>query len=249
LALDFSTYNMYSKQILSFLGFGALSSATTLLTADQFENGEAVKNAAPLWLFPSDTCMPSPAYSGTPPNVTQTQGNDPDNCNIFKLDNNCPEQPENTGSYTEATKFPTYYMTSKCDDGTYRILYDVYYTKDTGHANDWEWIVLLFQPTSSDSSQYRRTDVWLEQDGDHPSAPWDDFETFSGANYTVSGKGFDRPKIYCAKFHHSTHSDSYTTAFEDTCPPDSDVDYRTDDYFYDSTNWLVDGTTVPKDWD
>ena len=79
-----------------------------------------------LWLLPSGTCFPSAAsWDGV-----QNGGNAPDNCNIGKLDHNCPAQPAWGGDYTTAHDFPTYYLVRKCDNlDQWRILYDVYFTK------------------------------------------------------------------------------------------------------------------------
>lgn len=135
----------------------------------QTDPGNAAAQAAPLWLLPSGTCFPSSA--GDPTTGIQSDGNDPDFCNILKLDNNCPVQPAWQASYTKAHDFPTYYLVRYCGDlDQWRVLYDVWFTKDTGHRDDWEWAVVNFK-RGGDGLWYRDS-VVLEQDGAHGFSAW-----------------------------------------------------------------------------
>jgi hypothetical protein len=148
-----------------------------------------------MWMLPGGTCFPSAAsWDGV-----QNPGNAPDNCNILELNHNCPEQPGQDGSnnQVEAHTFPTYYVVRNCPDDTWRVAYDVYFTKvcfakrkvskrenlrfltvlsfqDTGHRNDWEWAVVIWRRwNEGDSSKFVRWGVKLEQDGDHAWVEWD----------------------------------------------------------------------------
>ena len=157
----------------------------------------AAQAAAPMWYMPSGTCMPSAAEDGQ---GHQTNGVGADNCNIGKLASGCPPQPQwggaNTGYYNiEGEPFstvPTYYANGFCtSDNTWRIIYYVYFKKDTGHKSDWEGIVMKFKDPNGDNN-WVRSSVIMEQgmgerttlvyftadncdiDGHHPEISWSD---------------------------------------------------------------------------
>ncbi|KAI1091410.1 hypothetical protein F5B19DRAFT_503244 [Rostrohypoxylon terebratum] len=100
----------------------------------------AAQAAAPAWFMASGTCMPSAAEDGQ---GHQTSGVDTDNCNINKLSNGCPPQPAWQGTNTfygniagePFSNIPTYYNVVKCGN-QWKIIYYVYFKKDTGHKSD-----------------------------------------------------------------------------------------------------------------
>lgn len=113
------------------------------------------------------TCMPSAAVW----NGQQTAGNDADHCNLAKLDNNCPAQNAWQGAYTKSHDFPTYYLVRYCSGlDQWRILYDVYFTKDTGHKSDWEWAVMVLK--HGGDGKYYRDSIIMENEGDHGYSTW-----------------------------------------------------------------------------
>jgi hypothetical protein len=70
---------------------------------------------------------------------------------------------------------PTYWASTFCNgdssgsDASYRIIYYVYFKKDTGHKSDWEGIVVRF--TSPDGGNtYTRESVIMEQGWSHLAA-------------------------------------------------------------------------------
>lgn len=88
----------------------------------------------------------------------QTNGVNTDNCNIGKLNSGCPPEPQWWGSGTHYAnipgepfwQIPTYFNVVHCNgdsaggDESWRIVYYVYFKKDTGHMSDWEGVVLRF---------------------------------------------------------------------------------------------------------
>lgn len=68
-----------------------------------------------------------------------------------------------------------------------RVLYDVYFTKDTGHRHDWEWAVVKLVPSGDEQQSLIRAGVWLEQDGDHPYFAWNKLFTYTDGGGMVSG--------------------------------------------------------------
>lgn len=148
---------------------GAL--ANNPIAGNLFTDGNgiaAAQAAAPMWYMASGTCMPSAAEDGQ---GHQTNGVDPDYCNLSKLGNNCPPQPAWQGEQTlyanisgePFADIPTYYAAGYCDgDSTWRIVYYVYFKKDTGHKSDWEGIVTIFTDPNNDTN-WVRDRVLMEQ--------------------------------------------------------------------------------------
>lgn len=125
----------------------------------------AAEAAAPMWYMPSGTCMPSAAEDGQ---GHQTNGVTNDNCNINKLASGCPQQPEWQGTNTfygnvagePFGTIPTYWSVKKCGDD-WKIIYYVYFKKDTGHKSDWEGAVVKFRNNGGDT--WVRDSVTMEQ--------------------------------------------------------------------------------------
>jgi hypothetical protein len=162
---------MRSLTILSSLLLGAveLASANNALPRSAFTNNnglEAAQGGAPMWYMASGTCMPSAAEDG---NGHQTNGVDPDNCNINKLSSGCPTQPQWTGINTfygnvggePFGTIPTYWKVQECGN-QFKVIYYVYFKKDTGHKSDWEGIVVAWS-SHDGGNTYVRDAVALEQ--------------------------------------------------------------------------------------
>ncbi|KAF2159460.1 hypothetical protein M409DRAFT_60806 [Zasmidium cellare ATCC 36951] len=214
----------------------------TAIDNDTFQNdpaGAAIQ-AAPLWFLPTSTCFRSPAEV----NGEQTNGNDPDNCNINKIDNNCPQQPDWQGAYTKANSFPTYYYVKYCGDlDQWRILYDVYFTKDTGHKSDWEWAVI-----NNGNGGYNRDSVIMEQEGNHGYSAWSSIpEAFIDNIYNNDGSNGNHAKLYVAKWHHSIQT-SPNSSFKSTCPPGFKDDFRANDYYWVASDNLVSDDVIDPSW-
>jgi hypothetical protein len=55
----------------------------------------------------------------------------------------------------------------------------------------------------------------------------------------------DHPKIYSAKYHHSMHTDT-NNKNKDDCAVLTQDQFRMNDYYYYSGDWLVDGNVVKR---
>ncbi|KAH0495973.1 hypothetical protein TgHK011_009495 [Trichoderma gracile] len=172
----------FSKVVPLLLLAAKSALANTPIPASDFsQNGglAAAQAAAPMWYMASGTCMPSAAEDGQ---GHQTNGVDTDNCNINALANGCPQQPAWQGANTFYGNvpgepwgtIPTYWKAAYCGNTTWRIIYYVYFKKDTGHKSDWEGIVVEF--TSPDGGNtYVRNRVIMEQGMAYPRSPSDAF--------------------------------------------------------------------------
>jgi len=242
---------------LALLGAKTALANNPISSSDFNNNGglAAAQAAAPMWYMASGTCMPSAAEDGQ---GHQTNGVDTDNCNIDKLSNGCPPQPAWQGTNTfygnvagePFGTIPTYWAAKQCGS-RWRIIYYVYFKKDTGHKSDWEGVVVNFD-SADGGNTYTRTSVTQEQDGNHPTTNWGDInDTFDGDNDwpAFQQKNRDHPKIYFGKWHHSAHTDWHTTTFKNTCPPNSDDDFRNGDYQFWGANNLRPASVLNPSWD
>ncbi len=180
-------------------------------------------------------------------NGQQNGGNAQDNCNIHKLNHNCPAQPNWNGANTHLFSFPTYWDLRRCSQTEFRIAYNVYFTKDTGHRHDIEWVILVWGSNDGGKTFYRSRMIF-EQDGSHPSKQWGDIQnTFSNGNdqLNLGQKNQNHARVFVSKWHHSMHDDRYTQ-FKNTCPPNSVSDFRTDDYYFFAADNLQPMDSIPS---
>ncbi|CEJ93289.1 hypothetical protein VHEMI08888 [[Torrubiella] hemipterigena] len=234
-------------QTLSIATLAAVVSANTnhdisFMTGDPFQ---PALWSAPQWNFPSGTCLPSPASV----NGVQNGGNAPDNCNILKLNNHCPAEPKYNGPDTPLWSFPTYYDHQRCSTTEFRTAFNVYFTKDTGHRHDIEWVIVVWGSNDGGKTFYRNRMIF-EQDGSRPSKQWGDIQnTFDNQSDQLSlGQKFqNHARIFVGKFHHPMLDDRYTQ-FKNTCPIRSEADYRTNDFYFWSNQNLQHVNTIPENW-
>ncbi|KAK6520873.1 hypothetical protein TWF506_001116 [Arthrobotrys conoides] len=215
-----------------------------------------VRESAPLWLLPQGTCIPDSAVDK---DGVQNNGTDTDLCRLYgSLDAGCPDQASFDGPYTKSTAFPTYYHFRYCPNvNQIRILYDMYYPKDTGHRHDWEWAVVTFRQNITTDWRWHREQLILQNEGTNSVFPWADIpEAYSeGDNVrNNAGPNGDHPKLYVGKFHHSVHTDPYTSIFSkykcafNAAPVYGNWDYRDSDFYFPAQEWLVNGDLIRKDW-
>jgi hypothetical protein len=63
--------------------------------------------------------------------------------------------------------------------------------------------------------------------------------------FTDNQRYLDHPKIYSNKYHHAMHIDT-NGHNKDNCAVSSNNEFRMNDYYYNSGDWLVDGDTVKR---
>ncbi|KAJ2982931.1 hypothetical protein NQ176_g1060 [Zarea fungicola] len=191
----------------------------------------------------------------------QTNGVNTDNCNIGKLNSGCPPEPQWWGSGTHYAnipgepfwQIPTYFNVVHCNgdsaggDESWRIVYYVYFKKDTGHMSDWEGVVLRF---IRGGGGWIRESAILEQDGHHPHVAWSQInDTFDDENDQgqFTNRNRNHPKFYFGKFHHSVHYDWYD-GFKNTCPPSSADEFRNTDYQFWARDHLRHVSVLDPNW-
>ncbi|KAK6355121.1 hypothetical protein TWF696_004244 [Orbilia brochopaga] len=220
-----------------------------------------VRESAPLWLLPAGTCLPDAAVT----HGIQNNGTETDLCQLYgSLTAGCPAQlPSHGGGYTKSRPFPTYYLFRYCPNvNQIRILYDLYFPKDTGHKHDWEWAVVTFKQRSAPGGDWRwhREQLILQNEGTNSVYSWSDIpEAYThgdNVHNNAAAKG-DHPKLYVGKFHHSIHWDPFTWITSkyrcayNAPPVYGNWDYRDDEYYFPAQEWLVEGVQeggIRKDW-
>ncbi|TVY62832.1 hypothetical protein LSUE1_G008740, partial [Lachnellula suecica] len=200
------------------------------------------------WHMDEKTCFPSAA---TQPDGSKTANLTNDYCGVDgALNAGCPVQAAMTQNEQLSTAFPTYYTIRQCADKSWRVVYDVFFQKDTGHPYDWEWAAVKFVPNAQ--GDYIRDGVWLEQDGNHPYTSWASIpNTFDGDadKLTNAQTNRDHPKCYFGKWKHNVAL-VYNDDFANDCLGAiiEKKDYHSEDYaFYAADNLLVDAT-VPASY-
>ncbi|KUJ18905.1 uncharacterized protein LY89DRAFT_717416 [Mollisia scopiformis] len=243
---------MMNKAILLALWIGAgMVIANTPIDPSVFVDDPltAVIAAAPLWHFDEKTCFPSTA---TEADGSQTPSLPADDCAVLKaLNAGCPVQAAQTQQEQLSTAFPTYYAIQQCSsDNSWRIAYDVFFQKDTGHPYDWEWAVVKFLPNAD--GQYIRDGIWLEEDGNHPYTSWSSIpNTFDNDTdkFQYGNLNRDHPKAFFGKWKHNV-AVVYNDDYANDCLGAiiEKKDYHSDDYqYYAADNLLID-TTVPASY-
>jgi hypothetical protein len=158
-----------------------------------------VQASAPAWFLDQATCFPDSAIINGQPNA----GLDPGSNCLTPL-GGCPTQPPLNGERTQAASFPTYYTMQYCDDDaddiSWRISYDVYFPKDSGHRHDWEFAIVKWKKQTDGS--LLRDAIWMEQDPNIQHYIWDNIDTYT-TDVAEAGTNLNHPKLYFAKWHHS----------------------------------------------
>ncbi|CZT09287.1 uncharacterized protein RCO7_04104 [Rhynchosporium graminicola] len=134
-----------------------------------------------------------------------------------------------------STPFPTYYSIRKCDkDSSWRVVYDVFFQKDTGHPYDWG----STYETAFGSSKMGTVHTYiLGQNPKHLRL------TDRAQNGNTNR---NHPKAYFGKWKH--HVDvHFNDKFENDCfgAVLNSTDYHSDDYAYYASDNLVLGSAVP----
>ncbi|KAG9233350.1 hypothetical protein BJ875DRAFT_49242 [Amylocarpus encephaloides] len=231
----------------------SLVSANTPLPPSLFTTDPLaiVKAAAPLWHFDIKTCFPT---TGVQPDGSQTSSLPSDLCGVLTggiLDKGCPVQQKMNGPETPSTPFPTYYVARRCDkDGSWRVVYDVFFQKDTGHPYDWEWAAVKFLPNAD--GNYIRDGIWTEQDGNRPYTKWANVpHTFDGPDDKPQNNNKDRdhPKAYFGKWKHNVGL-IFNDPFANDClgAVVNKKDYHSDDYAFYAADNLVVNMAVPANY-
>ncbi|KAF3936985.1 hypothetical protein ABW19_dt0208990 [Dactylella cylindrospora] len=215
-----------------------------------------VRESAPLWLLPIGTCLPTSAVSEQ---GIQNNGTESDICQLYgSLNSDCPIQTPFDGSYSKSTAFPTYFLFRYCPNvNQYRVLYDLYFQKDTGHKHDWEWAAITFKQNQTTDWRWRKDKLILQNEGTNSVFDWKDIpEAYSEGDdiHNNSGPNGDHPKLYIGKFRHSVHMYPFTSALSkrqcmyNGAPVYGNWDYREADFYYPAQEWLVSGDVVRKGW-
>jgi len=173
-------------------------------SAFQGDGWTAAYAGQPMFFFAAGSCYPQSAIA----NGKKVGGQSQDACIVINLDKGCLHSIPWKEPNTHGVQVPTYYNVKKCEDGNYHVTYHLFWTHDSGHAWDWEWVDVVW--TRDGNGNYYQNYIVMEQDSHNAYYPWSSLGSFQNENDKFdSGRGQDRdhPKVYVAKFHHSMWPD------------------------------------------
>lgn len=76
-------------------------------------------------------------------NGVQVQGVDSDLC-FSSQNGGCADPGPWNGPNSPGNPFPVYYTVRQCNDNEWRVAYSIYFKKDSGHKNDWENSIVIW---------------------------------------------------------------------------------------------------------
>ncbi|KAM6509687.1 hypothetical protein FALCPG4_017334 [Fusarium falciforme] len=114
-----------------------------------FENGgheaaiAAAIAAAPMYHF-GRSWDRAPCYpEASEIDGEQVQGHHSDEC-VGNQNDGCIDPGPWNGVNSPKNGFPIYYTVRKCSENEWRVAYSIYFKKDSGHMNDWENSIVIW---------------------------------------------------------------------------------------------------------
>ncbi|KAI6226691.1 hypothetical protein M3Y95_00647400 [Aphelenchoides besseyi] len=205
----------------------------------------AAAASAPMFFFGkprgNKPCYPEAAEH----NGQQTNGVNQDNGVHANLNKGCADP----GNNRKGNPFPVYYSTNKCDNNHYRIVYSIYFKKDSGHKSDWEWVAVEWE-RQGQSNNFVRKSIFLSQHSSNQRIDWNKIQnTADDINdwESLGQKDKNHAKVYVGAFYHAIWQDR-KTSFDSVINTNSEFRSR-DYYFTPEYNDLRPANVVPKNWD
>ncbi|KAH6885196.1 hypothetical protein B0T10DRAFT_492168 [Thelonectria olida] len=234
--------------------FGAAALLATAALANDsipssaFENGgrDAAVAAAPMYHFGRSwgraPCYPEAAEI----NGVQVQGVDSDLC-FSSQNGGCADPGPWNGVNSPGNPFPVYYTVRKCNDNEWRVAYSIYFKKDSGHKNDWENSIVIWN--GDGNGQWTRTGTLLGWHSGWDYIKWNEIQnTVNDDNVLLQGgNNLNHAKVYQGFYYHPTFSTRKTSL--NTCANTRDEFRSWDWYFLPGTDWLYDGELIKDGWD
>ncbi|KAG7001952.1 hypothetical protein G7Y79_00030g064850 [Physcia stellaris] len=245
------------------------ASANTRMPGRMFweDSREVVRAAAPMWHFgrPGGSVRFLPILQkvlalltpyleimlpvrGSPRQWQKPNGAASDNGVLGALKTGCAKQGDWKGENTPGNYMPTYYTQNFCtNDNSWRITYYLYFSHDSGHRYDWEWVSVIWKKDNNDEDNWYRAAIKTSFHKTSKMSDWGKIQnTINGWDdrFDQNAKDRDHAKVYVGSFHHAMFLDRYTTF--GTLGAD-ELEFRSDDWYYLPLwdNDLIDGLTLP----
>ncbi|KAI9778758.1 MAG: hypothetical protein M1835_004838 [Candelina submexicana] len=203
--------------------------------------GAAVQ-AAPVFMFGADHGI-SP-WKNKAPCIPEGAGNSKGDgpnpgTNPTPSGDDCRNPSHYEGPFTKADPFPVYFSVVWCGlKGEWRINYDLYFSHDVGHKNDWESVTMTFHEHVPGSNIFYRDYVMLSQHSKKVQKAYKDVQSVNmvdGDNDVrpLDGRNKLHPKVYVGTWHHSMYFDGAHKADRSLALTNGEeYELRGDDWWY-----------------
>ncbi|KAM6510935.1 hypothetical protein FSOLCH5_011382 [Fusarium solani] len=235
--------------LVSLLAVATIVIANDPIPESAFENGghEAAVAAAPMYHFGRSwdraPCYPEAAET----NGEQVQGHHSDEC-VGNQNDGCADPGPWNGVNSPGNGFPVYYTVRKCGDNEWRVAYSIYFKKDSGHMNDWENSIIIWN--GDGNGGWIRAGTLLGFHGGWDYFAWGDIQNTVNNDGDLLDQGaqdHNHAKIYQGFFYHATFQTRKTSL--NTCANTHDEFRSWDWYFLPDSAWLYDGELIKDEWD
>ncbi|KAM0645877.1 hypothetical protein ACHAQF_000194 [Verticillium nonalfalfae] len=168
---------MYHKTLLAgvLATIAGLTSANDAIPGSAFENSghEAAIAGAPMYHFGRSwdrkPCYPEAGQT----DGVKTDGVDSDLC-FSSQNGGCADPGPWNGVNSPGNPFPVYYTVRQCNDNEWRVAYSIYYKKDSGHKNDWENSIVIWN--GDGAGGWKRSSTLLGWHGGWDYIAWGDIQ-------------------------------------------------------------------------
>ncbi|KAI9354852.1 hypothetical protein DFJ73DRAFT_623891 [Zopfochytrium polystomum] len=211
---------------------------------------------SPVWFFGQSQnqppCIPTWAFSGSPssPDVFDAQHKTPSAGQCQYPNVGCGCRNPGVPIANPAPPFPIYYTFARCSDTEVRVAYNLFYEKDgakfglieTGHAYDWERIVVVHarssDPNAAAAPWLPARALYSAHSGYH-RYEWASIQNTLSTDQAEAGlaktpngvQNLDHPKAYVAWSKHA-HFDDRNTGWNDVISQSTDNAFRSQDWWY-----------------
>ncbi|KAM5344439.1 hypothetical protein ACJ41O_012975 [Fusarium nematophilum] len=219
------------------------------IPSEAFENGghDAAVAAAPMYHFGRSwdrkPCYPEAAEI----NGEKVEGVDSDIC-FNSQSGGCADPGEWQGVNTPGNPFPVYYTVRKCNDNEWRVAYSIYFKKDSGHKNDWENSIVIWN--GDGNGGWIRSGTLLGFHSEWDYIKWNEIQNTVNNDGDLLDQGAqdrNHAKVYQGFFYHATFSTRKTSL--NTCANTHDEFRSWDWYFIPGGDWLFDGELIKDEFD
>ncbi|KAL9949944.1 hypothetical protein ACHAP6_000693 [Verticillium nonalfalfae] len=242
---------MYHKTLLAgvLATIAGLTSANDAIPGSAFENSghEAAIAGAPMYHFGRSwdrkPCYPEAGQT----DGVKTDGVDSDLC-FSSQNGGCADPGPWNGVNSPGNPFPVYYTVRQCNDNEWRVAYSIYYKKDSGHKNDWENSIVIWN--GDGAGGWKRSSTLLGWHGGWDYIAWGDIQNTvnnDGDLFDQGAKDRNHAKVYQGFYYHATFSTRKTSL--NTCANTRDEFRSNDWYFLPDGTWLHNGDLIQDGWD
>ncbi|KAF2835784.1 hypothetical protein M501DRAFT_997443 [Patellaria atrata CBS 101060] len=248
--------NLSTILIAALVAFCTPAYANTPISGKILQQNQhtAARAGAPMWHFARPhgyvSCYPTKATNakGDGPNPGTSQ----DNGIWWNLSKGCPDPGTWNGVNTPGKFMPTYWTATWCgDSSTWRYTYFLYFSHDSGHTHDWEYVSTVWAKTDAARDLWTRRALIRSFHKGSRHENWGDIQNTvdNWEDHLTQGKrNADHPKVYVGAFRHAMFTTRRTVI--DTLASSEDDEFRSNDWVYlpGPSSDFIWGGNIKKEW-